>query len=112
MLWTRWGQIIARIGASLHTRLRNNERRPRRGQLARIFIAEHPDLAEAIAKSDALSRSTGASLFDYVTLYRAVHKLQARTVLECGTGKTTYALAAAMKALGTEKVYSPCTRLT
>jgi hypothetical protein len=69
-------------------------------RFARQFVAEHPDLAEAIAKADALSHSTGASLFDYVTLYRAVHRFQARTILECGTGKTTYALAAAMKALG------------
>jgi Methyltransferase domain len=67
---------------------------------AQRFIAEHPDLADAMAKADAVSQSTGASSHDYVTLYRAIHKLQARTILECGTGKTTYALAAALKAFG------------
>lgn len=90
-----------RTGVSQGISLRDPERRQGQwGKFARGFIAEHPDLADAIAKADAVSQSTGASLMDYVTLYRAVHKWQARTVLECGTGKTTFALAAAMKALG------------
>jgi hypothetical protein len=46
--------------------------------VAHRFIAEHPDLAAAIAKADAASESIGVSAHDYVTLYRAIHKLQAQ----------------------------------
>jgi hypothetical protein len=81
------------------TALREREHKPW-NTVAQRFIDEHPDLAEAIAKAEAVSNSTGASPHDYATLYRAIHKLQPRTVLECGTGKTTYVLAAALKALG------------
>jgi hypothetical protein len=92
---------MKRAGESPQATARTTGRRQRqRDEFARDFIAQHADLAEAVAKADARSQSTGASLMDYVTLYRAVHKWQARTVLECGTGKTTFALAAAMKALG------------
>jgi hypothetical protein len=64
--------------------------------MARRYVEANPDLAEAIVLADRLSASTGIHLVDAVILHRAVRALRPATVLECGTGKSTFVLAAAL----------------
>ena len=75
--------------------------RPDRGaeEAARRYVAANPSLAEALALADRLSSSTGVHLADAVMLHRAVRELRPATVLECGTGKSTFVLADALAGL-------------
>lgn len=64
------------------------------------FVAKYiksNDLVGLLELSDSLSTSTGAGLYDYVMLHSFVRKQKAKYVLECGTGKSTWVLAHAMK---------------
>ncbi len=64
--------------------------------MARAYVAEHPRLAEVLAHADRVSGSTGVQLADSVFLHKAVLRLRPTTVLECGTGRSTFVLAQAM----------------
>lgn len=54
-------------------------------------------LESIITQVDSLSTSTGASLYDYVLLHSYIREKKPKFVLECGTGKSTWILADALK---------------
>ena len=61
-----------------------------------FFLNKYPDLKEII-KSTNKSISTGTELTDYIYLYRFIKRFKPQIVLECGTGKSTFVIAHAMK---------------
>jgi len=64
--------------------------------LAKKYIKAHRTLKEIIEYVDSVSDSIGLSLPDYVSLYSTLKRLKPQTVLECGTGKSTFIIAQAM----------------
>lgn len=61
-----------------------------------FFLNNHPDLKKII-KSTNKSISTGTEITDYIYLYNYIRKFKPHRVLECGTGKSTFIIAHAMK---------------
>lgn len=55
------------------------------------------NLQEIISLVDNLSTSTGAGLYDYVLLHAYVREKKPAFILECGTGKSTWIIADALK---------------
>lgn len=62
----------------------------------RSYLEEHASLRNVIAEVDAASDSCGADVGDYVALYEVIRSRRPRFVLECGTGRSTWAIAQAM----------------
>lgn len=54
-------------------------------------------LESIISTVDSLSSSTGASFYDYVLLHSYIREKKPKFILECGTGKSTWILADALK---------------
>lgn len=69
----------------------------RKQRLVNHILISHSGLRQAIEEADNLSRATGSDISDYVVLYAIIKKLRPRFILECGTGKSTFVLAQAMK---------------
>lgn len=67
---------------------------------AEAYISGNRGLAEAVRLAKASSKSTGVSDLDFATMHHLVTTWGARTVLECGTGKSTFVLAEALKQIG------------
>jgi predicted O-methyltransferase YrrM len=54
-------------------------------------------LAALVESADAASSSTGIDHYDYVALHSIVRKKKPKFFLECGTGKSTWAIADALR---------------
>lgn len=72
----------------------------RTNQWAKSYRSAHPDLVRLVAEADRGSQSTGLSHSSYFALHDLIMKLAPATVLECGTGKTTFIIAHALARLG------------
>jgi len=64
-------------------------------QFTARYIRENK-LEHWLQQADASSASTGAELYDYVTLHSYIRTKKPTYVLECGTGKTTWIIADAL----------------
>ncbi|MBX2932303.1 MAG: class I SAM-dependent methyltransferase [Chitinophagaceae bacterium] len=60
------------------------------------YIQEN-NLQPLLDKVNAASNSTGAELYDYVTLHSYITTHKPQYILECGTGKSTWILAHALQ---------------
>ena len=63
---------------------------------SKYYLYKNPIL-EKIIQSTNRSISTGIEVTDYIYLYNYIKKNKPKKVLECGTGKSTFIIAAAMK---------------
>ena len=69
----------------------------RKQRLVNHILISNSGLRQAIEEAAKLSRASGSDISDYVVLYTMIKKLRPRFILECGTGKSTFVLAQAMK---------------
>jgi len=60
------------------------------------FLYRNKELKEIIDKTSK-SISTGTEITDYIYLYKYIKKFKPKTVLECGTGRSTFIIAHTMK---------------
>ena len=63
---------------------------------ANNFLNVNSDLKEIIEKTGK-SISTGTEVTDYIVLYKYIKKFKPKIILECGTGRSTFIIAHAMK---------------
>ena len=67
---------------------------------AELFMAKYikkNNLQELLNSVNSLTTSTGTDLYDYVSLHSYITKHQPHYILECGTGKSTWIIADALK---------------
>lgn len=64
---------------------------------SQYYIKSNPSLLHAIEAAEGKSSSTGIGLNSYAALHMLIRKYRPKTVLECGTGKSTFIIADALK---------------
>jgi len=85
-------------GAGSRLRAREDARAARAVDVrCRAVLDASPELKAVIAEVDGVHGSTGAHLRDYVALFETVRRVRPRAVLECGTGRSTWIIAEAMR---------------
>jgi predicted O-methyltransferase YrrM len=88
-------KLIAQIKAKISDhQFEKSERRIQK------FVEEYNQknkLQQIILDVDSLSTSTGAGLYDYTLLHSYIRERKPTYILECGTGKSTWILADALK---------------
>ena len=67
-------------------------------ETARKYL-DKENLFHLFKEVDSVSQSTGVSLTDYAAIFAYVKKYKPHTILECGTGKTTWVISLAMQEL-------------
>jgi len=89
------GRLLRACAARVRGPVLNHLIRQDRARAAQILSAL-PELSEIHADYTHQTRSTGVEVSDYVRLYIAVRTLRPVSVLECGTGLSTTAIAYAL----------------